>query len=370
MKRALTGLLLAGFLSACSDAPKPTFHAEGKPKLLSEWGQVAVSDDALLVARQAFPYELSTPLFSDYALKLRTVWLPDGTKAAYRDDDVFAFPVGTVITKTFYYPKGKSADEVMKVSGSVQGYLSRELDLDQYRLVETRILAHREEGWVAFPYVWNDEQSEAVLKRTGDIKRLTLVDGEVKADFAYVVPNQNQCAGCHATNNTTRAIEPIGPKARHLNRSVTWGGDSFTDQLLAWEQDGHLSGLPERSVVTYINESSPLEERARAYLDINCSHCHSDVGPADTSGLDLRPHVAHGQKLGFCKPPIAAGTGTGDRTYGIVPGEPHNSIFTFRMETTDPASMMPELGRSLAHKEGVKLIEDWIASLEGSCSRG
>ena len=68
-----------------------------------------------------------------------------------------------------------------------------------------------------------------------------------------------------------------------------------------------------------------------------------------------------------CKLPIAAGTGTGDRKYGIVPGEPAESIFTYRMKSTLPSEMMPELGRSLSHAEGVALIEQWIAEMDGSC---
>jgi len=35
-----------------------------------------------------------------------------------------------------------------------------------------------------------------------------------------------------------------------------------------------------------------------------------------------------------------------------------------RMNSTEPAVMMPELGRKMIHKEGVALIRSWIASLE------
>ena len=100
-----------------------------------------------------------------------------------------------------------------------------------------------------------------------------------------------------------------------------------------------------------------MDERARSYLDINCSHCHNKVGPADTSGLLLEPTDKVGPSLGLCKLPIAAGTGTGDRKYGIVPGKPDESIFTYRMKSVIPSEMMPELGRSLSHAEGVALIE-------------
>lgn len=89
--------------------------------------------------------------------------------------------------------------------------------------------------------------------------------------------------------------------------------------------------------------------RARAYLDINCGHCHNRRGPADTSGLALDASETSRVALGLCKSPIAAGRGTGDRRFAIVPGQPDESITVYRMGSTDPGSMMPELGRSLAH---------------------
>ena len=69
-------------------------------------------------------------------------------------------------------------------------------------------------------------------------------------------------------------------------------------------------------------------------------------------------------KVGINKSPIAAGTASGDRLYDIVPGAPDESIIVYRMESTDPEIMMPEMGRTLAHKEGIKLIRDWIESLK------
>jgi hypothetical protein len=74
-----------------------------------------------------------------------------------------------------------------------------------------------------------------------------------------------------------------------------------------------------------------------------------------------------GPSYGRCKASIAAGAGTGGRPYDIVPGAPEKSIFVYRMETTKPGHMMPELGRSVSHEEGVALISAWIAEMEESC---
>ena len=92
-------------LAACFHAPQPVhFFAEGKPAKLSDW-QVVYSDGGNLVLNAGVvPYDLNSPLFSDYAHKLRTIWMPRGVSAKYNADADFEFPVGTIISKTFYYP--------------------------------------------------------------------------------------------------------------------------------------------------------------------------------------------------------------------------------------------------------------------------
>ena len=106
-----------------------------------------------------------------------------------------------------------------------------------------------------------------------------------------------------------------------------------------------------------------LNDRARAYLDVNCTNCHNVKGPAKTSGLFLDYTENDPTKLGIFKPPVAAGRGSGELQYNIVPGKPEESIFIFRMESTDPGILMPELGRKMVHKEGVELIREWIRGM-------
>ncbi|MFN2099902.1 SO2930 family diheme c-type cytochrome [Altererythrobacter sp. MF3-039] len=367
-------LLLASCSQSGGDAvqtasSEPVFHAEGNPERLSDWNLLRVSDGALSLNDRVTAYDLNSSLFTDYAHKLRTVWLPEGQSANYAARETFDFPVGTVISKTFYYPVGDG--DLLKEDDRTAERLKDGFVLSDVQLIETRLLIHREEGWVALPYVWNEEQTDAVLKRTGDAQRLRMASGDSAQDFNYIVPNANQCAGCHATNATTKKIEPIGPKARHLNKAFAYR-DGAQNQLAAWTTAGLLSGAPDAGeaprAAVWSDGSASLDERARAYLDINCAHCHNRVGPADTSGLLLEHDAPVAQSLGLCKLPIAAGKGTGGRLYGIVPGKPDESIFHFRMESTDPSIMMPELGRSLAHTEGVALIDQWISEMPGACS--
>lgn len=343
------------------------------PQLLSEWGQVYVEDGYLRLAEGVEPYALNTALFTDYAHKLRTISVPAGAQINWNGDDVLDFPVGTVITKTFFYPRvaGEGDAAVARTQDRADALGENGVDLSQYRLMETRVLVRREDGWRALPYLWNEDQTEARLARIGAIEPLTLVsDDGAREDFAYVVPNQTQCASCHATNSNTRALSPIGPRPRHLNRDFAYA-DGAENQLDRLMRLGLLAGAPSAAeaprAADAFNADQPLEARARAYLDINCAHCHSEVGPADTSGLHLGPATAHNAHLGLCKPPIAAGSGSGGRRFAIAPGAPESSILLFRMESTDPGAMMPELGRSTVHAEGVALIRDWISGLDGDC---
>lgn len=339
------GVLAAFLLSACAAAEPdgPVFHAETNPPTLSEWNVLEVRKNHLVPAAKSLVYDVNAPLFTDYAHKMRTVYTPEA--APVLSDGSLDYPVGTILSKTFYYPDGQ--DGVLRVADAG----ADAIDLAMHRLIETRLLVHRETGWEPVSYVWNAQETQAQLKRTGAVVPLSL-DGE---DFAYVVPNENQCAGCHVSDMTTRDFHPLGataPQFRDRSRMVVAGvmrPDTFITQI------------------DYQDEHYSLNDRARSYLAANCAHCHNPVGPADTSGLDLSLTADDLRAVGRCKPPIAAGSGTGGRTFSIQPGDPDGSIMTYRMASTKPGAMMPELGRSLAHEEGVALIRDWIAEMDGDC---
>ena len=237
------------------------------------------------------------------------------------------------------------------------------LDLAHVRLIETRVLVRREAGWEALPYVWNAAQTEAELARTGDALALELVaDDGAREAFTYVVPNENQCAGCHVVDLKTKQIAPIGLKARHLNRDYAYAAGS-ENQLAHLSKLGYLSGWSDAGATPrnadWRDTSAALDARARAYLDINCGHCHNPKGPANTTALDLTIFGATDRFLGVCKPPVAAGRGTGDHFFDIVPGKPDDSILPYRMLSSEPGVMMPEQGRTTTHREGVTLIK-WI----------
>jgi len=292
------------------------------------------------------PYRISTPLFTDYAFKSRFIVLPEGKKIRYINSEKFDFPVGTIFIKTFYYPFDFRTPEI------------------DWRLIETRLLVHTPEGWTGYPYVWNEDQTDAMLEIAGDRQKVSWVDERGKSQTVnYLVPNFNMCKGCHVIDNV---FQPIGPKPRLLNCDNTYDG-SVQNQLEKLIENEMVVNLPRVSDIPVTAEwddnQFTLDDRARAYLDVNCTHCHNVKGPAKTSGLFLDYTKKDKTKLGVFKPPVAAGRGSGGLQYNIVPGRPDESIFIFRMESTDPGILMPESGRKMVHKEGVELIREWIRGM-------
>jgi len=364
---------LLAMLASCARTPAPVaFIAEGRPQHLSDWHLLNVGSGRVTPNAGVLPYDLVTPLFSDYAHKLRTVWMPAGQSAKYSADKAFEFPVGTILSKTFYYPRAGAADAVLKTYDAEPGAPAAGLDLSRVRLVETRVLVRRADGWVVLPYVWNADQSEAELERTGDAKALELVDAQGHGQkFTYVVPNENQCASCHVTNLKSGEFTPLGPKARNLNRTLAYA-DGTENQIARWVRAGFLAGVPAGELpraADWRDVQQPIADRARSYLDVNCAHCHQGGATASNTSLRLDALGPADWSLGLCKPSVAAGKGTGDRIHDIEPGQPDASILPFRLASTEGGVMMPELGRNTVHQEGVQLIRDWIAAMPARCQQ-
>lgn len=297
-------------------------------------------------SEEVLPYDLNSPLFSDYTKKRRFLWIPKNTQIQYKASGAFEFPKGAVLIKTFSMP----ADLRDPAKGET--------------LLETRLLIHQSEGWRAYTYVWNKEQTEAQLEIAGESMNLSWIhsDGKPRENH-YIIPNLNDCKSCHSLN---KSFTPIGPAAKHLNRDFPYPSGP-KNQLDHWSQIGLLKGAPSASsapkMLAWDDDKASLEQRARAYLDINCAHCHNPAGLGSNSGLDLRSEQRDPVKLGVMKAPVAAGRGSGGLLYDIVPGHPEKSILTYRMASTEAGIAMPELGRGQNHKEGIELISNWIQSL-------
>ena len=293
------------------------------------------------------PYDLISPLFSDYAHKKRFVWMPNDVSATYDNDyTILNFPVGTMLIKNFYF------DDILPVA--------------ETKILETRIMIKKSSGWIFANYKWNDEQTEAVFDLNGSFKAFDfLVDDEPKS-VNYRVPSGSECFTCRKAENDSPVA--IGPKPQNLNKTLNYS-DGTKNQLEKWVEMGYLTGtIPQNieSLVEWDDETQDLETRVRSYLDINCAHCHSDNRHCDYRPVRFAFNESSDiSNLGVC---IVPHTNIDPSlTYIINPGNSERSVIARRLNSSEESVRMPLLGRTLKHDKGVQLIEEWINSLNIIC---
>jgi uncharacterized repeat protein (TIGR03806 family) len=307
------------------------------------------------------PYEPISSLFTDYAHKKRFIWLPKGTKATYNgDDEILELPLGAAIIKTFYYDNVQPSNTT--------------------KIIETRIMIRKSEGWIFADYVWNDEQTEAYLDLNGSTKNITFKDeNDVTRTVDYRIPNESQCIVCHKTKsyengNYVQKNIPIGIKPQNLNKTYNYVNDT-KNQLTKWIELGMLENnfsLPSETntIVDYNDSSKPLEKRVRSYFDINCAHCHKEHGHCDYRPMRFAfsETLNNSTNMGVCVSTQDMQNFEPALSKIVTPGNIYRSMLYYRLNTIDETYRMPLHGRTLIHDEGVLLVEEWINSLTNPCN--
>lgn len=303
---------------------------------------------------KVLPFEPASQLFTDYALKKRFVWMPAGEKATYNGDGkVLKFPTGTALVKTFYYNNVQPANTTSIIETRV--------------MIKTGVDAETQEDiWMFANYKWNEEQTDAFLDMDGSYFPISWKDeNNVIKSSNYRIPSGTECLTCHKSNE--RPI-PIGPKPQNLNFDYNYTGGS-QNQLAKWVTEGYLESLPNTTISSTVNwkdTSKPLETRVRSYIDANCAHCH-----ATNNHCDYRPmrfafsETADPVNLGVCVAPQE--NIDNSLTYIVTQGNSQRSVMHFRLSSTDEATRMPLLGRTIVHEEGLALIEQWINAMDPNC---
>jgi uncharacterized repeat protein (TIGR03806 family) len=295
-------------------------------------------------AEGVIPYKPASTLFTDYALKKRFLWLPNGTKASYvADNKIIDMPVGAALIKTFYYDN-------VSPGGTT-------------RIIETRIMIRKSTGWIFAEYVWNEDQTEATLQMNGSYTPISwLQNGTTPKSTNYRIPSDTECLTCHKSNSNPI---PIGIQPQNLNNDYSYSSGT-ANQLQHWISIGILeNNLPSSivSTIDYHDVSQPLKTRLRSYLDINCAHCHRE-----NSHCDYRP-----LRLAFSETVLPVNMGqcvTPDEDIDpmliqiIMPGNYNKSVMHFRLSSTDESTRMPLLGRSLVDEDGLQLLKDYILSID------
>lgn len=227
---------------------------------LSEYKIFEGSPSDLFPTKNFHLLELSSSLFTDYAHKQRLVKLPTGTKIEKLDDGSIEFPNGTILTKTFFYYND-----------------DRDISLGK-QIIETRLEIKENDIWNVATYIWNKEQTNAILETNGFETEISWISKSGEGlSTNYQVPTENQCMTCHQSNSK---MTPLGPTLRNLNRTVNRNSSNL-NQIQHLQSVGILSEFDVSqidNIVDYKNPEASLTERSRAYLDMNCAHCHNPKG--------------------------------------------------------------------------------------------
>ena len=292
------------------------------------------------------PYELISSLFTDYSIKNRFLWMPDGVSAEYiSSSSVFDFPVGTILIKNFSY------DDVLPEMIS--------------KNIETRLMIKKESGWIFADYIWNEDQTEASFSLDGSVVDISWLQNGEERSISYRIPSASECLTCHKISD---GAIPNGVKPRNINKTLDYRTNSM-NQLDKWIEMGYLSSYPAglEAVANWKDLSEPLERRVRSYIDINCAHCHSDNTHCEYRPIRLSYEATEDlANMGVCLTPD---TDLGNGTDLIInPGNIDRSVLHFRMTSNEEQYRMPLIGRSIVHDEAIAMIEEWINSLNENCN--
>ena len=304
--------------------------ADPLPDQLSATGCV-LSSNPLLPASGMIPYGVNAPAWDDGAAVERWFALPDGTTATQASDGHIDLPPGSMVM------------QLMRLGS---------------RAVETRLFAnHPDVGWRGYSYEWAADGSDATRM---DSSRVEDIDGQ-----PWTYPSSGECAACHqAVAGSTLALS-----VKQLNRDFTYPSTGRTaDQLETYDAIGLFSSPLPGDPGTRPALANPYaagvdpNDGSRAWLDVNCAHCHRPAGPTGRT-VDLRSETPL-EDTGTCDvPPVGTDAGIAGGVL-IAPGEPDRSVLLARVATRGPEAM-PSLVTLAVDDAGTALLDGWIDALNG-----
>jgi putative heme-binding domain-containing protein len=324
-----------------NSAPPANLHF---PRKLSETGLFA-NLPTLAPSAGVVPYSPNVSMWSDYAQPERVVGVPDNGVIATADGleniagHTWYFPTNTVFART----------------------LSLELDRQKpsaRRRIETQILQFDGQGWNPYTYRWNNAQSDAELvpdqgtNDTFSVTDSTAPGGRREIPWRFVA--RAECLRCH----NAWAGETLSFNWLQLSGT----GENF--ELKRLESLGLLQvknpPKPLAHLKSPYDQTTGLNDRARAWLQVNCATCHRNgAGGGVPSWFNYELSTEETRTLNAR--PVRGDFGIRNARV-IAPGDPYSSTLFYRINT-EGSGHMPHIGSRLSDPHGVALIRDWIASL-------
>ncbi len=327
----------------------PESEKGSMPALLSETG--AFRDvRAMMPGDSLIPYGLNVSFWSDGASKSRWIAVPKegtspGAKIEFAPAGEWKFPNGTVFVKHFEIATDETHPNLK-------------------RRLETRLLVRAANGSVyGATYKWRADNSDADLLSTNLTETILIKTAAGTRTQSWYYPSRQDCRTCH----TDLAGGVLGVKTRQLNGDLTYFHGVTDNQLRAWNHAGLFEpAIAEADLPGYAklaradDKSRSLEDRARSYLDANCSQCHRPQGTV--AYFDARYDVPLPQQ-NFIEGQVLIDEGI-DGARIVAPNDIWRSILFMRINTTD-AIKMPPLARQQLDTQGTALVRQWIESLPG-----
>ena len=319
------------------------------PSRLSQTG--AFQDTVRMVpADGLIPYRLNVPFFSDDAIKTRWISVPSSetipvSTISFSPTGEWKFPTGTVFVKHFDFGTDETHPEVR-------------------RRLETRLVAVDRRGGVQVAtYKWRPDGSDADLLTTSLAEPIVIRTSSGERTQTWNYPGSQDCRTCHTELNGG----VLGVTARQLNGPFTYPTGRDDNQLRTWSHLGlfdhaldeaSLASIP--ALVSASERSRPIEDRARSYLDANCSHCHRPGGTVGNFDARFNTPLS-AQNLIDGAVLIDQGI---DRARVIAPRDIWRSILYLRPSTLE-GMKMPPIAHERLDQAGLALLRDWINSLPG-----
>lgn len=289
-------------------------------------------------------YSINAPFWSEGTRKRRWIGLANGSGIGFSSTAAWSWPARAVVVKHF---------EITLATGV------------EHRL-ETRVFVNTVNGWRGYTYRWNSAQTDAdLLPDARSSVQLQVLDESSPTGIStqtYVFPSRSDCQQCH----TAAAGTILGPRTAQMNRSFTYPNGVTDNQLRAFNDVALFTtdiGSPMQyaALTDPANTSASLANRARAYLETNCSQCHRPGGPTPVN-LDLRATTSNASTNTLDKRPSGNDLGIDD-AFIIAAGDKERSVLWQRMRSLDETVRMPPLGSRRVDTAGVALIGEWIDSL-------
>ncbi len=322
------------------------------PRKLSETG-LYVSVKGHTPAAGVLTYSINAEPWADHATMERLFASPGTPKlATYTTANLQA----GIVKGAWIYP----TDTVLAKTLSLEMERGNPASL---RRLETQVLHRDGPDWRAYTYMWNDEQTDAVLvgpdgfDRTYVIKDASAPNGTRQQTWRFA--SRTECLVCH----TTRAGSILGFNIPQLNRPHTYGkldGDQLATlaHLDLFEQKP-IEPVPR--IANPFDRKASIDDRARAYLHTNCAHCHRRGG-GGTAVFELQYDLPLPKTLMVGTPP-AQGTFGIHSAMNVAAGDPFRSVIYYRMAKLG-RGRMPYFGSNVIDEAGLTLIHDWIKSLD------